>query len=99
MILTRKKTIFDKVYSINKINIQRLELREYKILENKVEEKFVLMIRLKTDNQIIELDFLGKPTNDRERFDESFNYLCNYNGLSSTLNRLLIEMDIDTIKD
>ena len=41
----------------------------------------------------IEVDYLGKSTRDREKFEECFNFLCNYNGLSSTLNRLIIEIE------
>jgi hypothetical protein len=39
------------------------------------------------------------PTKNKQTFEESFNFLCNYNGISSTLNRIIIEkissIDID----
>lgn len=71
----------------------RIELREYKLSDTDQNEAFSIVIYLKTDLEDIELDYLGKPTLDRDKFEESFNFLCNYNGLSSTLNRLFIELD------
>lgn len=71
----------------------RIELREYKLSDTDQNEAFSIVIYLKTDLEDIELDYLGKPTSDRDKFEESFNFLCNYNGLSSTLNRLFIELD------
>ena len=73
--------------------IIKLELREYKLSDLDEDEAFSIMIYLKTDLEDIELDYLGKPTSDREKFEESFNLLCNHNGLSSALNRLFIELD------
>lgn len=71
----------------------KVELREYKLSNTKEDETFSIVIYLKTDLEDIELDYLGKPTSDKDKFEESLNFLCNYNGLSSALNRLFIELD------
>jgi len=71
----------------------RLEIREYKLSDFDEKEIFSIVIYLKTDSEDIELDYLGKPTSDKDMFEESFNFLCNHNGLSSVLNRLFIELD------
>jgi len=73
--------------------VMKVELREYKLSNTKEDETFSIVIYLKTDLEDIELDYLGKPTSDKNKFEESFNFLCNYNGLSSALNRLFIELD------
>ena len=78
---------------IEERTIIKLELREYKLSDLDEDEAFSIMIYLKTDLEDIELDYLGKPTSDREKFEESLNLLCNHNGLSSALNRLFIELD------
>ena len=71
----------------------KVELREYKLSNTKEDETFSIVIYLKTDLEDIELDYLGKPTSDKDKFEESFNFLCNHSGLSSALNRLFIELD------
>jgi hypothetical protein len=76
--------------------VMKIELREYKLSNIKEEETFFIAIYLKTDLKDIELDYLGKSTSDKDKFEESFNFLCNYNGLSSALNRLFIELDSRT---
>lgn len=73
--------------------ITKLELREYKLSDIDEDEAFSIVIYLKTDLEDIELDYLGKTTSDRDKFEECFNFLCNHNGLSSSLNRLFIELD------
>jgi hypothetical protein len=40
----------------------------------------------------IEIDYLGKLTNDKDKFDECFDFICKYQGISSTLNRLILEI-------
>jgi len=91
--LTRRKVILENRFVIEGRTIMKIELREYKISNINEDEKFSIVIYLKTDLDDIESDYLGKPTSDKDKFEESFNFLCNYNGLSSALNRLFIELD------
>ena len=93
MRLNRRKVILENKFVIEGRIIIKLELREYKLSDIDEDEAFSIMIYLKTDLEDIELDYLGKPTLDRDKFEESFNFLCNHNGLSSALNRLFIELD------
>ncbi len=73
--------------------IDKIELREYKLNSYPDEESFSIVLYVNTDHGEIEVDYLGKLTKDKEKFEESFNFLCNYNGLSSTLNRIIIEIE------
>lgn len=93
MILNRRKVILENKFVVEGRTVMKIELREYKLTNLNEDEKFSIVIYLKTDLEDIELDYLGKPTLDKDKFEESFNFLCNYNGLSSALNRLFIELD------
>lgn len=91
--MNRRKVILENKFVIEGRTIMKIELREYKLSNINADERFSIVIYLKTDLEDIELDYLGKPTSDKDKFEESFNFLCNYNGLSSALNRLFIELD------
>lgn len=93
MILNRRKVILENKFVVEGRTVMKIELREYKLTNLNEDEKFSIVIYLKTDLEDIELDYLGRPTLDKDKFEESFNFLCNYNGLSSALNRLFIELD------
>ncbi len=93
MILTRKKTISEKKLYMEGNIIDKIELREYKLNSYPDEESFSIVLYVNTDHGEIEVDYLGKLTKDKDKFEESFNFLCNYNGLSSTLNRIIIEIE------
>lgn len=85
--------ILENKFVIEGRTVIKLELREYKLSDTDKDEAYYIMIYLKTELEEIELDYLGKPTSDRDKFEESFNFLCNHSGLSSALNRLFIELD------
>jgi hypothetical protein len=53
---------------------------------------YSIFLHVITDQGEIEVDYLGKLTKDKDKFDECFNFLCNYQGISSTLNRLILEI-------
>lgn len=91
--LNRKRVVLDSKFEIEGKTVIKVELREYKLNAVNQNNIFSLMIYVKTDVDEIELDYLGKTTNDKDKFEESFNFLCNYNGLSSTLNRIFIDLD------
>ncbi|MBA3750274.1 MAG: hypothetical protein H0X03_05170 [Nitrosopumilus sp.] len=93
MILTRKKIISDKNLQIEGKIIDKIELREYKLDSHTGEELYLIMLYINTNHGEIEMDYFGKLTKDNEKFEESFDFLCNYNGLSSTLNRIIIELE------
>ena len=75
------------------IIIDKIELREYKLNSYSGNETYSIALYVNTDHGEIEVDYLGKLTKDKEKFDESFNFLCNYNGILSTLNRVIIEIE------
>ena len=52
----------------------------------------IVFLYVITNHGEIEVDYLGKLTKDKEKFEECFNFLCNYQGISSTLNRLILEI-------
>ena len=91
MRLNRRKVILENKFVIEGRIITKIELREYKLSDT--DEAFSIAIYLKTDLEDIELDYLGKPTSDRDKFEECLNFLCNHSGLSSALNRLFIDLD------
>jgi hypothetical protein len=93
LILSRKKTISEKNLYMDGIIIDKIELREYKLNSYSGNETYSIVLYVNTDHGEIEMDYLGKLTKDKEKFDESFNFLCNYNGLLSTLNRVIIEIE------
>ncbi len=95
--LTRKKTISEKNLYLEGNIIDKVELREYKLNSHPEEETYSIVLYVNTDHGEIEVDYLGKLTKDKEKFEESFNFLCNYNGLSSTLNRIVIEIENNKI--
>jgi hypothetical protein len=92
LILSRKKTISEKNLYMDGIIIDKIELREYKLNSYSGNETYSIVLYVNTDHGEIEVDYLGKLTKDKEKFDESFNFLCNYNGILSTLNRVIIEI-------
>jgi hypothetical protein len=96
LILTRKKIISEKNLYIEENIIYKIELREYKLNSNNSEENFSIILYVNTNHGEIEIDYLGKLTKDKEKFEECFNFLCNYNGISSTLNRVIIEIKTNT---
>jgi hypothetical protein len=96
LILTRKKTISKNNFQIEGKTIHKIELREYKTYSHTNEETYSIMLYVNTDNGEIEVDYLGKSTKDKQTFEESFDFLCNYNGISSTLNRIIIEIKNST---
>jgi hypothetical protein len=49
--------------------VMKIELREYKLSNTKEDETFSIVIYLKTDLEDIELDYLGKPTSDKDKFE------------------------------
>src|SRR4051794_28044574 len=53
---------------------------------------YSIFLHVITDRGEIEVDYLGKLTKDKDKFDECFTFLCNYQGISSTLNRLILEI-------
>ena len=59
---------------------------------NNCENVYSIFLYVITDQGEIEVDYLGKLTKDKDKFDECFNFLCNYQGISSTLNRLILEI-------
>ncbi len=93
MILSRKKTISEKNLDMDGIIIDKIELREYKLNSYSGNETYSIVLYVNTDHGEIEVDYLGKLTKDKEKFDESFNFLCNYNGILSTLNRVILEIE------
>jgi hypothetical protein len=93
LILSRKKTISEKNLYIDGIIIDKIELREYKLNSYSGNETYSIVLYVNTDHGEIEMDYLGKSTKDKEKFDESFNFLCNYNVILSTLNRVIIEIE------
>ena len=97
LILTRKKIISENNFQIEGKIIHKIELREYKLNSHTNEENYSIMLYVNTDAGETEVDYLGKSTKDKQTFEESFNFLCNYNGISSTLNRIIIEINNNTI--
>jgi hypothetical protein len=93
LILSRKKTVSEKNLYMDGIIIDKIELREYKLNSYSGNETYSIVLYVNTDHGEIEVDYLGKLTKDKEKFDESFNFLCNYNGILSTLNRIIIEIE------
>lgn len=92
MVLTRKRIISERKLYIDENVIDKVELREYKLINCHGEENFSIVLYVNTNLGEIEVDYLGKLTKDKEKFEECFNFLCNYNGISSTLNRVIIEI-------
>ncbi len=92
MSLSRKKIILEKDLPIEEYIIKKIELREYKTDNIEDEGNFHIVIYVNTNCGDIELDYLGKPTKEREKFEECFNFICNYNGVMSLLNRAIMEI-------
>ena len=104
MKLAQKRTISEKSFSIENVMIKNIELREYELNSedhnhNKEIKEYVIYLAIDTDRGKIEVDYLGKPTGDGDKFDECFNFLCNYQGISSTLNRLILEIQNSNVND
>lgn len=102
MKLIRKRTISEKGFYMEKILIRSIELREYKFEPpnfdyHEEKEEYLIYLAVNTDKGKIEVDYLRKPTKDRNKFDECFNFLCNYQGISSTLNRIILDIKTDII--
>jgi hypothetical protein len=96
LILIRKKIISENSFQIEGTTIHKIELREYKIYSHDNKETYSIMLYINIDNEEIEVDYWGKSTKDKKTFDESFDFLCNYNGISSMLNRIIIEIKNST---
>ena len=93
MKLIRKKTISDNIFHLEGVTINQIELREYMINSNDGKESYAIMLYINSNLGEKEVDYLGKLTKDREEFNDSFNFLCNYNGILSSLNRIIIEIE------
>ena len=93
MELIRKKTISDNIFNLESVIINKVELREYRTNSNDDEGSYSIMLYINTDHGEKEVDYLGKLTKHKQEFDDSFNFLCNYNGMLSTLNRIIIEIE------
>ncbi len=93
MRLNKKISILGKRLSLQGKNIKKIELREYVNHTEEGSKQFFLMLYMETDEEELEIDYLGKPTKEEEKFKETADFLCNYNGLLSTINRLLIELE------
>lgn len=91
--LTRTKVILDDKFKIEGRVVLKIELREYEKNEVSKSKEYLFTIYIKTENEEIELDYLGKPVSNENTFDEICDFLSNYNGLSSTINRVFIELD------
>jgi hypothetical protein len=91
--LNRTKVILDNKFNIEGRVVRKIELREYEKKESNISKEYVLKIFLKTENEEIELDYLGKPVSNNKVFNDICNFLSNYNGLTSTINRIFIELD------
>jgi hypothetical protein len=91
--LTRTKVILDDKFKIEGRVVFKIELREYEKNEVSKSKEYLFTIYIKTENEEIELDYLGKPVSNENTFDEICDFLSNYNGLSSTINRVFIELD------
>jgi hypothetical protein len=91
--LIRKKTISGNIFHLEGVTINQIELREYRINSNDGKESYAIMLYINTDHGEKEVNYLGKLTKDREEFNDSFNFLCNYNGILSSLNRIIIEIE------
>jgi hypothetical protein len=53
---------------------------------------YSIVLHITTDREEIEVDCLGKLTIDKDKFNDYFDFLCNYQGISSTLNRVILEI-------
>jgi len=75
--------------------IKKIELREYEAdnFGDNSHKEYSIRIYLETENNQIEMDYLGHTTTELNTYDEISNFLINYNGLTSTINRILIELD------
>lgn len=91
--LNRTKIILDNKFEFEGRVVKKIELREYEKKDNNISKEYVLKIYLTTENEEIELDYLGKPVSNNQVFDDVCNFLSNYNGLTSTINRIFIELD------
>ncbi len=91
--LNRTKVILDNKFEFEGRVVKKIELREYEKKDNYISKEYILKIYLTTENEEIELDYLGKPVSNNQVFDDVCNFLSNYNGLTSTINRIFIELD------
>lgn len=93
--LTRNKTILAQSFIIGDKKIKKIELREYEVdnFRDNSHKEYSIKIYLETENNHIEMDYLGHTTSQLNTYDEISNFLINYNGLTSTINRILIELD------
>lgn len=91
--LSRTKIILDDKFKIEGRIVSKIELREYEKRKDNKTKEYSFTIYMKTENEEIELDYLGKPVSNEKVFDEICDFLNNYNGLASTINRVFIELD------
>jgi hypothetical protein len=97
--LIKTKVILDHKYIIEGRMVRKIEIRQYKKEEKTRPKEYLLTIYMKTEKEEIELDYLEKPTSNKDVFDEICDFLSNYNGLTSTINRMFIELDRKTDKE
>ena len=91
--LIRTKVILDHNFIIEGRTVRKIEIRQYERKEKNRPNEYLLTIYMKTEKEEVELDYLTKPVLNNEIFDEICNFLSNYNGLASTINRIFIELD------
>jgi hypothetical protein len=91
--LSRTQVILEDKFKIEERTVWKIELREYEKKEDNKSKEYLFTIYMKTEKEEIELDYLGKPVSNEKVFDEICDFLSNYNVLSSTINRLFIELD------
>ena len=92
---TPKKSaiILSNIKYDNQYFIRKLELLLYVKNKNSMTEEYsILLIRLETNNATLIMKY-DKGYRDSNVFDDTIELLTKYNGLSSLINRALIELD------
>ena len=90
----------DEIIDCNDVDSDYFDIKSDNMREQKQHQKgtnnyenvYSIFLRVTTDQGEMEVNYLGKFTKDKYKFDECFNFLCNYQGISSTLNRLIMEI-------
>ena len=90
---TKSTIILSNVKYDNQYFIKKLELILYVTNKNStIEEYSILLIRLETNNTTIIMKY-DEGYRGRNVFDDTIELLTKYNGLSSLINRALIEIN------